>query len=39
MKKLLSHLLILSTLAVLLDSCGTAAPRYNYKELARAPYV
>ena len=36
MKKLLSHLLILNTLAVLLASCGTSAPSYNYKELARA---
>ena len=36
MKKLLSHLLILNILAVLLASCGTSAPSYNYKELARA---
>ena len=36
MKKLLSHLLVLGTLAMLLVSCGTSAPRYNYKELARA---
>lgn len=36
MKKLLSHLLVLGTLAMLLASCGTSAPRYNYKELARA---
>ena len=36
MKRLLSHLLILGTLAVILASCGTSAPRYNYKELARA---
>ena len=36
MKKLLPHLLILNILAVLLASCGTSAPSYNYKELARA---
>ena len=36
MKKLLFHLLVLGTLAMLLVSCGTSAPRYNYKELARA---
>ena len=36
MKRLLSHLLILGTLAVILASCGTSAPHYNYKELARA---
>ena len=34
MKKLLSHLLILNILAVLLASCGTSAPSYNYNELA-----
>ena len=33
MKKLLPHLLILNILAVLLASCGTSAPSYNYKEL------
>lgn len=33
MKKLLFHLLVLGTLAMLLVSCGTSAPRYNYKEL------
>lgn len=36
MKRLLSHLLILGMLAALFASCRTAAPRYNYKELARA---
>lgn len=36
MKKRLSHLLILGTLAMILASCGTSAPHYNYKELARA---
>lgn len=36
MKRLLSYLLILSALAMLMASCGTTAPRYNYKELARA---
>ena len=36
MKKLLFHLLVLGTLAMLLVSCGTSAPRYNYKELTRA---
>lgn len=36
MKRLLSHLLILGTLAAILASCGTSAPRYNYKELAHA---
>ena len=29
-------MLVLGTLAMLLVSCGTSAPRYNYKELARA---
>lgn len=29
-------MLVLGTLAMLLASCGTSAPRYNYKELARA---
>lgn len=36
MKRLLTHLLILGTLALMLASCGTSAPHYNYKELARA---
>lgn len=36
MKRLLSHLLILGTLAVIMASCVTSAPHYNYKELARA---
>lgn len=36
MKRLLSHLLILGTLAAMLASCATSAPHYNYKELARA---
>lgn len=27
-------MLVLGTLAMLLVSCGTSAPRYNYKELA-----
>ena len=29
-------MLVLGTLTMLLVSCGTSAPRYNYKELARA---
>lgn len=36
MKKLLYHLLILFTTGILLASCSTSAPHYNYKELAKA---
>ena len=36
MKRLLSHLLILGVLVVIMASCGTSTPHYDYKELARA---
>lgn len=36
MKRLLFYLITLGTLAVLVSSCGTSAPHYNYRELARA---
>lgn len=36
MKKLLSRLPVWGALVMLLASCGTSAPQYNYKELARA---
>ena len=36
MKKLFLHLLTMGVLTVLLASCGTSAPHYDYQELARA---
>lgn len=36
MKRLFFYGLILIALAILTSSCGTSAPHYNYRELARA---
>lgn len=36
MKRLLLHLLAIGAMMVLLSSCRTSAPHYNYQELAKA---